>query len=344
MALPFIRAGKKGSLLALFRRGEFTPRMWARLIESIVTKDELETYTASGAIDADNVTTDTTDFDGILGAGTTDVQLCLDALDDIDYDDISGNDAATDITGAELEELSDGSETTLHDHDVTGLTGWLGPYLPLVATSSYPLSGDLFVYSNYIEIRTNGPATLPYARFEVDPSNKALELRLINNSDCYIDISSNPSNNDEGIVRINYETLTTDVSGFEVYNGTAGPSIQHSFYGGGGDASLCQQGGELDLRGAFTAPVTTQTGLTLTPTNRHHTILCDGTSNTVTINLPTAAGITGRIYNIKAINIDNAVTVSPNGAEEIDGDNTDITLALMESITIQSDGSNWWII
>ena len=33
-----------------------------------------------------------------------------------DYDDISTNDANTDVTGAELEELTDGSETTLHSH------------------------------------------------------------------------------------------------------------------------------------------------------------------------------------------------------------------------------------
>lgn len=33
-----------------------------------------------------------------------------------DYDFISGNDAATDVTGAELEELTDASETTLHSH------------------------------------------------------------------------------------------------------------------------------------------------------------------------------------------------------------------------------------
>jgi hypothetical protein len=35
---------------------------------------------------------------------------------DADYDDISGNDGDTDVTGAELEELTDGSETTLHSH------------------------------------------------------------------------------------------------------------------------------------------------------------------------------------------------------------------------------------
>lgn len=37
----------------------------------------------------------------------------------IDYAYVSANDAATDITGAELEELSDGSVTTLHSHPVS---------------------------------------------------------------------------------------------------------------------------------------------------------------------------------------------------------------------------------
>ena len=88
----------------------------------------------------------------------------------------------------------------------------------------------------------------------------------------------------------------------------------------------------------------TVTSSTDTPTSLDCVILCDATSNTVTINLPTAVGITGKVYNIKAINVDNAVTVDADGTEEIDGSATAITLALMEVITIQSDGSNWWII
>ena len=39
-----------------------------------------------------------------------------------DYSDISANDAATDVTGAELEELTDGSETTKHTHADQGTT------------------------------------------------------------------------------------------------------------------------------------------------------------------------------------------------------------------------------
>ena len=90
--------------------------------------------------------------------------------------------------------------------------------------------------------------------------------------------------------------------------------------------------------------VTTQTAATLTLDATHNTVLCDGTSNTVTITLPTASGISGKIYNIKAINIDNAVTVDQTGAETIDGSTDAITLDLMEVITVQSDGTNWWII
>lgn len=55
----------------------------------------------------------------------------------IDYSFVTANDGATDVTAAELEELSDGSTTTLHDHTVTGLTGWLGPYVETDGTSPF---------------------------------------------------------------------------------------------------------------------------------------------------------------------------------------------------------------
>lgn len=38
------------------------------------------------------------------------------ALTGIDYSVVSGNDASTDVTGAQLEELTDGSVTSLHTH------------------------------------------------------------------------------------------------------------------------------------------------------------------------------------------------------------------------------------
>lgn len=62
--------------------------------------------------------------DGVLRVTTTNGLTYADGGNyitigfDADYTDISGNDATTDVTGAELETLTDGSITTLHGHFV----------------------------------------------------------------------------------------------------------------------------------------------------------------------------------------------------------------------------------
>ena len=56
-----------------------------------------------------------------------------------DYDQISGNSGDTDVTAAELEELSDGSETVLHSHAGGGIV--LTPYTNLDSESNV-LSGS----------------------------------------------------------------------------------------------------------------------------------------------------------------------------------------------------------
>lgn len=75
-----------------------------------------------------------------------------------------------------------------------------------------------------------------------------------------------------------------------------------------------------------------------------YTILLDGTSNTVTASLPTAAGIEGKIFNLKCTDDTFQCDVDPDGTEEIDGDSANFILSKDEVITIQSDGTNWWII
>ena len=73
--------------------------------------------------------------------------------------------------------------------------------------------------------------------------------------------------------------------------------------------------------------------------------LIDTSSNDVDLTLPTAAGITGRSYTIKAIDLTNIATVTPNGSETIDGVSGVYTFAsLNDSITILSDGTNWLVI
>lgn len=73
-------------------------------------------------------------------------------------------------------------------------------------------------------------------------------------------------------------------------------------------------------------------------------VRCDASSNAVTINLPTASGIDGRVYIIKAIDVTNTITIDGNGAETIDG-NTTVTFASQyDAYTLISNGTNWDII
>jgi hypothetical protein len=83
-----------------------------------------------------------------------------------------------------------------------------------------------------------------------------------------------------------------------------------------------------------------------TLTSSYNTILVNtNNSNGITLNLPPAAGVNGRIYNIKknANNIYDLI-INPNGAEKIDA-NTQITItANYKYVQIQSNGANWYIL
>lgn len=100
----------------------------------------------------------------------------------------------------------------------------------------------------------------------------------------------------------------------------------------------------LALTGGFKANLVTKTGA-YTATADDYTILCDASGGSFTITLPAVASHANRIYNIKKIDSSaNAVTVDGNSSETIDDSTTAILTTQYESITIQSDGSEWWIL
>ena len=74
-------------------------------------------------------------------------------------------------------------------------------------------------------------------------------------------------------------------------------------------------------------------------------ILCNASAGAFTITLPTAVGRSGKMYNIKKIDsTSNIVTVDGDGTETIDdGLTADLTVQY-ESITVVSDGTEWWIL
>ena len=74
-------------------------------------------------------------------------------------------------------------------------------------------------------------------------------------------------------------------------------------------------------------------------------IIADATGGAITMTLPPAALVSGRIYVFKRINSGaNAVIVDPSGAETIDGAATYTLSAQWNSVTIMSNGTAWFII
>jgi hypothetical protein len=74
-------------------------------------------------------------------------------------------------------------------------------------------------------------------------------------------------------------------------------------------------------------------------------LLCDASTKTITVTLPRASSLTGRVIHVKKIDDSvNIVTIVPQGADLIDGD-TAITIEdINVTYTFVSSGSNYYII
>ena len=124
-------AGSSGGAITDFADNQFT-------IYNVTTSTKIVDWDLSGLTaantrtitpaDADMTLLSTTDYSDLTDGGDTTLHghdvTGLTNWPTIDYSYVSGNDAATNITAAELEILSDGTVTALHDHDVTALNSW----------------------------------------------------------------------------------------------------------------------------------------------------------------------------------------------------------------------------
>jgi hypothetical protein len=83
-----------------------------------------------------------------------------------------------------------------------------------------------------------------------------------------------------------------------------------------------------------------------TPICSDYTILVDASSNDVTIELPKASDALGQVLILKRIDDEkgNEVTIDADGSETIDGDSTIELEVKYMSYSIQSDGSDWYIL
>lgn len=82
-----------------------------------------------------------------------------------------------------------------------------------------------------------------------------------------------------------------------------------------------------------------------TATGADDTILCDASEEGITVTLPAASTLSGKILKIKKIDSsESAINIDADGAETIDGNLTASLASQWDVKQIQSDGSNWFII
>jgi hypothetical protein len=119
----------------------------------------------------------------------------------------------------------------------------------------------------------------------------------------------------------------------------------------GGQANILGNGITLNSNGFGNRLLGAQTytldnlSASTTLTAAHFAVMVDASGAARTITLPAASTITGRVYIIKKTDSStNTVTVDGNASETIDGALTRKLYEQYESITIQSDGTNWKII
>jgi hypothetical protein len=94
------------------------------------------------------------------------------------------------------------------------------------------------------------------------------------------------------------------------------------------------------VTGAVEAKVTIVTG-TYSVLATDSTVKCNGSSD-YTVTLPTAVGISGKVYFIKSGN-SAILTVATTASQYIDDVQT-FPLIIYEALTLQSDGSNWMVL
>ncbi len=101
----------------------------------------------------------------------------------------------------------------------------------------------------------------------------------------------------------------------------------------------------VDINGGIALSIQTITDANHTALITDHTILMSTGATGRTVTLPTVATSNGLVLNIKKIDVGvGSVTVDGNGAETIDDATTQVLSSQFDSITIQCDGTEWWIL
>jgi hypothetical protein len=175
----------------------------------------------------------------------------------------------------------------------------------------------------------------------------------------YVDLGINSSGNTSGSMG-NADDAYLYTAGNNFVIGTANPGMSLIFLTGGTSEATNQRmvitgtgdvginatapNSTLQVAGSLAMSVTTKT-VNATVAAIDFTTLCNNTTGPITITLPSAVGIGGRMYIIKKTSpAGNNVTIVCNGTQTIDGAATYLLTNQYSSLMVQSDGVNWGII
>lgn len=85
----------------------------------------------------------------------------------------------------------------------------------------------------------------------------------------------------------------------------------------------------------------TTSGPTYNATAADDIIFINNSANGVTVNLPAASTVTGKIYRFRTNSSAFSAVIDPNGSEAICGQSTVLVFGPDDNLTVVSDGSNW---
>lgn len=199
--------------------------------------------------------------------------------------------------------------------------------------------------TNGLEINTIPTVKLANAAFNIDAITTGVPyfyMKTAGTEDCRLAGAANTNDNFTGTA---VGDISLRVASGAMWIGTVTAAKNINFIVGGTNVAAINSNGfyttnMVSAKGLILGQATKSTAYTATSTD--YTLFVSGNT---TITLPAASSNAGRIYNIKKIDAaGTTVTIDPNASETIDGAGTATITTQYQSITIQCDGSNWFIL
>lgn len=230
---------------------------------------------------------------------------------------------------------------------------------------------DSFTAAGGLTSENNIGVTGTALRFTADFSNATLTNRFMfqsntTNGSTFVSTLPNGSDTFSGFVSYNSSSPTSAHYVRMFMNSTTSALIDSGKNGGGAVAPLgfahnaaqiatFTTGGHFTVGAAGTtdaafltvaggiSTATTTVSANTTLNDTHSSILCNASGAVRTMTLPAASGLTGRAYTIKKTDSSaNACIIDANASETIDGSLTISLTGQYDSVTIQTDGTNWF--